>query len=108
MASRKRLRRGFRPVDGARVAGLRDQLGREVLGRAAQRVGLLPRGQLLGEAEVGHLHIARHIYQQVLRLQVPAQATPAHTPCVGLVLVLAAHVALLPHKALLLEACGAA
>lgn len=63
------------PVDGARVPGLRNQLGRQVLRRAAQRLALAARRDLLGEPKVRHLHVALGVDQQVLGLQVPAHQT---------------------------------
>ena len=56
------------PVDGLAVALGLDDLGREVLGRAAER----PRAVLdqLGEAEVDDLQVALAVEQQVLGLEV--------------------------------------
>ena len=59
------------PVDGLVVALAENDLGRQVLGRAAQ----CPRAALdaLGEAEVGHLQVAVLVDKQVLGLQIAIQ-----------------------------------
>lgn len=56
------------PVHGAAVALGEDDLGREVLGCAAQR----PRATLdhFAEAQVCHLHVAGRVDQNVFRFQV--------------------------------------
>uniref|UniRef100_A0A182TKX5 Uncharacterized protein n=1 Tax=Anopheles melas TaxID=34690 RepID=A0A182TKX5_9DIPT len=56
------------PVDRLVVALAQDDLGREILGRAAQRPGSAL--DALGEAEIGHLQVALRVDQQVFRLQI--------------------------------------
>ena len=55
------------PVDGAGVAALGDELWRQVLGGAAQRVRLGARLHALRKAKVRQLQIAVDVQQQVLR-----------------------------------------
>ena len=59
------------PVRCSAVADVEDDLRRDVLGCAAQRVGALPGLQPLDEAEVCELYVAIVRNKHVLRLQVP-------------------------------------
>ena len=58
------------PVDVFSVAYAHDDLGREVLGSAAKRLGLRARLVLLGETKVGEAHVACVIKQNIFGLQV--------------------------------------
>merc|ERR1719491_2758369 len=56
------------PIDALAVAFALDDLGREVLGRAAE--GPRPVLYLLGEAKIGDLEVAGEVEQQVLGLEI--------------------------------------
>uniref|UniRef100_A0A182INX3 Uncharacterized protein n=1 Tax=Anopheles atroparvus TaxID=41427 RepID=A0A182INX3_ANOAO len=56
------------PVDRLVVALAEDDLGRQVLGRTAQRPGATL--DALGEPEIGHLQVALGVDQQVFRLEI--------------------------------------
>ena len=60
------------PIHRLGVPRLGDELGCQVLWRATQRVGLAAGRDALGKAKVGDLQVAVGLYQQVLRLEVPA------------------------------------
>lgn len=70
---------GRAPVHRVVVAALQHQLRRQVVRRAAQRVGA-PGAHLLGEPKVRHLEVAVLGNQQVLRLEVPVKVGATHTP----------------------------
>ncbi len=58
------------PVDGAAVVVVLEHLGRQVLGRAAERLRRpAVRDVLLAQAKVGDLDVAVLVQQQVLQLQ---------------------------------------
>ena len=57
-------------VGGDVVALVEYDLGRDILGRAAERPRLVAEADLLGEAEVDELAVAARVQQQILGLQV--------------------------------------
>lgn len=59
------------PVDRPRVRGLGEHLGREELGRAAERAGAIAETHaLLTQTEIGNLHVALGVQQKIVELQV--------------------------------------
>jgi hypothetical protein len=66
-------------VAAARGAAVLDHLGRQIVRRAAHRVRAPALEHQLGEAQVRQLQVAVRIHQNVLRLQVSAQAGHAGT-----------------------------
>ena len=53
------------------MAAVEDDLGRHVLGGAAERPGLVTLWDHLGEAKVHHFDVALGIQKQVLGLEIP-------------------------------------